>query len=278
MKLQAHAKINLSLKVLGKRPDGFHELTTRMVPLELHDEVSVELMQDEKGVVITSNDPTLPTGEENLMTIAVRALEQKTGVKRGWQMHVEKRIPSGAGLGGGSSDAAAVLRAVNELAGLGLSQAELVEVAGRIGSDVPFFLFDTACDATGRGEKLVPVEFPWRFDVLLLKPPFGIPTPWAYKNWASSKELASVSYKPQMCPWGEMVNDLERPVFEKYLLLPALKGWLQQRAEVEAAMMSGSGSTMYAILKEGHPSGDLERAAEEYCGEQTWICSTRVKA
>ena len=277
MTLSAHAKINLSLRILGKRSDGFHEVITRMLPLELHDEVSVELVDDSAGVRITSNLPDIPTDGSNLMAKAAAAIGEELGIRNGWRMHVEKRIPFGAGLGGGSSDAAAVLKAINAILNLGLSLDQLADIGGRIGSDVPFFLFDGVCDATGRGERITPVKFPWQFDVLLIKPPFGIPTPWAYKAWAGSRVAPDVDLSAQVLPWGEMVNDLERPVFEKHLLLPVLRQWLREQAGVKAAMMSGSGSTVFAILDDNVDAKALQKLVQDFCGDSTWVCHTRSR-
>jgi 4-diphosphocytidyl-2-C-methyl-D-erythritol kinase len=198
-------------------------------------------------------------------------------VTTGWHIHLEKRIPHGAGLGGGSSNAATVLQALNRLSGNVLTAAQLHEIAASLGSDVPFFLHGRACDASGRGEVLEPVsDFPWRLSLVLIKPPFGIATPWAYQRWAESLELKGVNYGPQECPWGEMVNDLERPVFQKWLMLPALKSWLIEQGESRAALMSGSGSTVFAVCHTEDGAELLARKAREFCGEtsQVMVCST----
>jgi 4-diphosphocytidyl-2-C-methyl-D-erythritol kinase len=270
LRLSAHAKINLSLRILGKRDDGFHALTTRMVPISIADEVEVERLAN-GATTLTCSDTTLPVDESNLALKALRAFEQRTGLHHAWRIHLEKHVPSGAGLGGGSSDAAAVLRALNELCGQPLSLEDLATIAGGIGSDVPFFLYGCACDARGRGEIVEPIPFPHTLTVVLIKPPFGIPTPWAYKNWASSLPLEGVRYEPQVCGWGELVNDLERPVFAKHLLLPALKTWLLEQTETEAALMSGSGSTMFAVVRAGADAQALASRAQAWCGDSTWV-------
>ena len=268
--LRAPAKINLSLRILGKRPDGFHELTTRMCRVSIFDTLQVTQREDTE-VSLTCSDPSVPTDETNLVMKALRAFEAATGQRHGWDIHLEKQIPHGAGLGGGSSDAAALLKAVNQLFGLPLSLEKIVSVAAQIGSDVPFFLYEQCCDATGRGEALTPVNFPWTLPIVLIKPPFGIPTAWAYRSWADSKETRGVLYAPQQCPWGDMVNDLERPAFEKYALLPTLKNWLLDQGETKAALMSGSGSTLYAIAESVAAAGELAKKARALCGESTWV-------
>ncbi|MDB6138260.1 MAG: 4-diphosphocytidyl-2C-methyl-D-erythritol kinase [Verrucomicrobiaceae bacterium] len=278
--LQAPAKINLSLRVLGRRPDGFHAVDTRMVRLSVGDVVKVERVAGSKSSVVCS-DASLPVDESNLALKALRVFEERSrsGWKLfpdklpapAWRIHLEKHIPAGAGLGGGSSDAAAVLKALNQLSGSPFTLAQLAEMAGPVGSDVPFFLFDSVCDATGRGEVIEPVAFPHELHVVLVKPPFGIPTAWAYQKWSASKELAGVLYAPQICPWGTMVNDLERPVFEKHLMLPTLKMWLLEQPETMAAMMSGSGSTVFAVAPSGVEAARLAQRAQQWCGETSWV-------
>jgi 4-diphosphocytidyl-2-C-methyl-D-erythritol kinase len=274
--LPAHAKVNLWLRVQGKRSDGFHEVDTRMCPIALADEVTVE--EAASGETrLTCSDPTIPTDESNLALKALRGFEKASGRSRAWHIHLEKRIPHGAGLGGGSSDAATVLRAVNRLSGSPLSPTQLHDVAASLGSDVPFFLHGRACDASGRGEVLAPVaNFPWELPLVLIKPPFGISTPWAYQRWAGSVELKGVPYAAQECPWGSMVNDLERPVFQKWLMLPALKTWLLEQPETRAALMSGSGSTMFAVCHSGDVAAALAERARDYCGESTLVMVSRT--
>jgi 4-diphosphocytidyl-2-C-methyl-D-erythritol kinase len=277
MQLPSPAKINLSLRVLGRREDGFHEVRTRLCKLDLCDLVEIEPLNGTTASALTVSDPAIPVDESNLALRALRAFEERTGICRGWRIHLEKHIPSGAGLGGGSSNAAITLQALNQLCGQPLSRPDLLALAATIGSDVPFFLLDSGtADASGRGEAVTPVEFPWRLPVVLIKPPFPIPTPWAYKNWAASKPLNGVLYAPQLCPWGAMVNDLERPVFERHLLLPVLKARLLEQAGTQAALMSGSGSTLFAITRTSVAAEDLAAAAREWCGSTAWVRVTHT--
>jgi len=269
LSLSAPAKINLSLRVLGKREDGFHAIETRMCPISIADRLDLSRLTE--GLEFTCSDTSLPLDESNLVIKALRAFEQRTRQHHGWRVHLEKSVPSGAGLGGGSSDAAAMLRGLNTLCGEPLSQAELLEIAGTIGSDVPLFVIGRTCDATGRGEIVTPVDFPHELTVVLIKPPFGVPTPWAYKTWASSQELAGVLYAPQKCTWGDMVNDLERPVFQKYALLPALKRWLLDQPETLAALMSGSGATMFAVVADAQAGTELALRAQHWVGDTAWV-------
>lgn len=266
LRIPSHAKINLWLRVMGKRPDGFHTVQTRMCPISLADEVHLSL-DDTQSVRLTCSDPTVPTDETNLALKALRAFERHTGRTVSCAIHLEKRIPHGAGLGGGSSNAAAVLDGLNRLSSQPLDQAALHSLAAELGSDVPFFLLRQTCDASGRGEIVTPVpDFEWKLPLVLIKPPFGISTPWAYQHWASSKPLHGIPSMPQTCPWGDMINDLERPVFEKWVMLPALKSWLLQQPETKAALMSGSGSTMFAITHSASGATELSARAREFCG------------
>ncbi len=275
--LPSPAKVNLWLRVLGKRPDGFHQVDTRMCPVTLADEVRLTV-KPAGAPVLTCSDPSVPSDESNLALKALRAFERATGSQWPCEIHLEKRIPHGAGLGGGSSNAAAVLRALDDLAGHPLAAEQLHAIAAALGSDVPFFLHGCVCDASGRGETLVPVPaFPWELPLVLIKPPFGISTPWAYQHWAASTELRGVLYAPQDCPWGAMVNDLERPVFQKWLMLPAVKTWLLEQPETRAALMSGSGSTMFAVCHSSGAAESLAAKAREFCGStsQVIVCSGR---
>lgn len=277
LELPSYAKINLWLRILGKREDGFHEVETRLVKVDVADTVSLALTGGAPGISLTCNIPGIPTDDSNLAIKALRAFEARAGASLGWRIHLEKRIPHGAGLGGGSGNAATILKAANQLSSNPLPLESLIEIAAGIGSDVPCFLLDTpAADGSGRGERVVPAEFPWQLPLVLIKPNFPIPTPWAYKNWSTSKELPGVLYAPQLCPWGSMVNDLERPVFEKHRLLPALKTWLLDHGGVRAALMSGSGSTMFAITHTEVQAAALAEEARQYCGDSAWVQVTRT--
>ncbi len=276
--IAAPAKTNLWLRILGKREDGYHEIETRMVALGLADRLRLQ-WRDDGQVVLRCSDPSLPTGGDNLVVKAVRALERHTGRSFGVGIDLEKHIPHGAGLGGGSSDAAAVLRALNEMASLHLSAPELAAVGAMIGSDIPFFLYDRPCDCRGRGEIVEPVpagEAPPSLRVFLHKPAFGIAASWAYRRYAESRECVGFSYSGQPGPWGELINDLERPVFEKFPVLGEMKSWLLARPGVCAALLSGSGSTMLAVLEEGADADELTRETLARYGENGWIWTGRT--
>jgi len=268
----APAKINLSLRVLRRRQDGFHDVETLMVALRgPEDVIRFELAEGRDGIRLICDDPLLPVGDDNLIMRAIQVFSSRTGREFTGEISLEKRIPSGAGLGGGSSDAASTLRGMNTISGGAFSDADLCGMAAEIGADVAFFVKARPAVCTGRGEQvtLFPGRIPAR-EVLLLKPCFSVATAWAYSQWEGSRELPGMNCSSQSSPWGELCNDLERPVFAKYLVLAAMKSWLLDQAETEFALMSGSGSTLFAILKDGHATEILlERSRMEF-GKSCW--------
>jgi len=191
----APAKLNLSLRVLGKRADGFHEIETLMVALPgLADRVSLE-PADEFGFECDAEG--VPSDERNLAVKAVRVFEEMTGTRVAGRLRLEKRIPHGAGLGGGSSDAAAVLRLLAKRHGEAAEAAQMHELAARLGSDVPFFLRGGAAWCRGRGERIEPADAPPPLRLLLLKPWFGVDTPDAYRRWKDAEPLPDKRMAPR---------------------------------------------------------------------------------
>lgn len=277
MRVLAPAKVNLSLRVLGRRSDGYHDLESLVVPVSVFDELEVE-HHPEGRLEFSCDAAGVPSDENNLVVRAIRLFCESCGLVPGVRVHLHKAIPHGAGLGGGSSDAASTLMALNRLFETGLALDALSRMAADIGSDVPFFLAQSPAWMRGRGEQVSPMRGLESVPLLLMKPPFGVPTPWAYKRWALSRPLEGIPYEPQRMEFGALVNDLERPVFEKYLVLADLKRWLLAQEEVRGALLSGSGSTVFAILKERGAGFALgERVVREF-GEEWWIylCETLV--
>lgn len=275
MRVLAPAKVNLSLRVLGRRSDGYHEIESLVVPVSVFDELEIE--HHPGGILeFTCDAEGVPSDDSNLVVRAIRLFCESCGLVAGVRVHLHKQIPHGAGLGGGSSDAAAVLSALNRLFETGLDLDVLCRMAADIGSDVPFFLLQSPAWMRGRGERVAPVSGMESVPLLLIKPPFGVPTPWAYKQWARSLPLEGIPYEPQPLESGALVNDLERPVFEKYLILADLKRWLIAQQEVRGALLSGSGSTVFAVLKQREMGFALgERVVREF-GENIWVylCET----
>src|SRR5206468_6017044 len=181
----APAKINLSLKILGRRDDGFHEIETLIAPIGLCDEIKIK--KNEGGVEFHCDDPSVPKGDDNLAIRAAKSFFATTKLKPAVSIELKKKIPHGAGLGGGSSDAASTLLALNQIFETKLTRTELSKLGSTIGSDVPFFTFESAAICTGRGELITPIDLRARLSILLLKPGFSISTAWAYSRWQHSQ-------------------------------------------------------------------------------------------
>jgi 4-diphosphocytidyl-2-C-methyl-D-erythritol kinase len=277
---QSPCKVNLLLNILGKRPDGFHELETVMQPINLFDRISFR--RSKGSLELTCSDPTLPVDRTNLVHRAAAAFLEAAGVKDGVAIHLEKRIPMAAGLGGGSGNAATTLLGLNELFGAPLAAERLHQIAASIGSDVPFFLQGGPAIATGRGEKIQSLSTFAALKgtaFLLIHPGFGVATAWAYQNLARFPEalhgrqgraenlvrLLNTFDLPTAV--GEFYNSLEAPVLEKYPVLEIHQKFLREHGAV-AALMSGSGSTTFGIFS----SHDVAKAVEVKVREKFGPC------
>lgn len=268
MTIQAPAKVNLALRILARRHDGYHEIETLMVPVSLADEMDLEISAG-SGVDVTCDDPDIPNGPENLVWRAVEAFQKWTGQQFSARIAIRKKIPHSAGLGGGSSDAAAVIKALDVLCESKLPEKALEEIAATLGSDIPFFIRCKPAICRGRGEQITPVDDVPPTKLLLLKPPFPVSTAWAYQTWKPSQPPSR-----QFLGDIELVNDLEFPVFQKYLIFPVIKAWLLAQEEVSAAMMTGSGSTLFAVLKKD--CGSLAQRAKEKFGKTLWTAQVTL--
>ena len=257
------------LNILGKRPDGFHELETVMQPVGVYDTLTFE--RKGAGVTLSCSDPELPIDATNLIYRAAALFFERAKLKEGVAIRLEKKVPVGGGLGGGSANAAVTLAALNEIFGNPLSN--LSELASQLGSDVPFFLQSKPALATGRGEKIEPLGlFPalkgkW---FLLLYPGFGIPTVWAYKNLQPpygkpGKATELIKTLSRGVDPTAFSNSLEAPVLRKYPLLQLLQEFLRESGAL-VIMMSGSGSTTFAICSGESQARDLERKTQEKFG------------
>jgi len=274
MQVLAPAKINLSLKILGRRGDGFHEIETLIAPISLADKIDIE--KQSRWIDFSCDDPTVPSGDENLVVRVAKAFFEKTRISSGVRIKLHKKIPHGAGLGGGSSDAAATLPALNQLFETKLSREELAKLGSTIGSDVSFFLFESVAVCKGRGEIVNPTTVKKKLSILLLKPAFSVSSAWAYSRWQDSREIPGILYQPQNFDGQSFLNDLERPVFEKFVFLAHLKTWLLKQAEVGAALMSGTGSTVFAVMRD-HADIDLvAKRAREELDPEIWTCASET--
>jgi len=277
-------KVNLLLNILGKRPDGFHELETVMQPMRLFDQL--QFTRVGSGVRLTCNDPSLPTDSGNLVHRAATTFLERAGIKDGVEIHLEKKIPLAAGLGGGSGNAATTLLALNELFGQPLAFAHLDQIAASLGSDIPFFLQDKPALALGRGEKVSSLEpFPALRGAafLLIHPGFGISTAWAYKELARfptalhgrpgrARQLIELLNSGNLARAGTaFYNSLEAPALEKYPLLGLYQDFLRAQGAA-ATLMSGSGSTTFAVAR-----GEADaRRLEELVRSKFGPCWTAV--
>ena len=244
----APAKINLSLRIKGKREDGYHEIDTIMAKLDLADELD---FHNSRTTTLLCDAPGVPTDASNLVIKAILEFEKSYGRKAKQRITLTKRIPYAAGLGGGSSDAATTLLAVNEILGTQYDPEELAAMAAAVGSDVAFFLNPVLSRCTGRGEQVRPLTpfAQWTSPIVLLKPQFGVSTPRAYRDFSSARRLKGIPYDVQTVNGLRISNDLERPVFTKFPFLGMLKLWMLNRPGVKAALMSGSGSCMFALTE-----------------------------
>jgi 4-diphosphocytidyl-2-C-methyl-D-erythritol kinase len=277
MQVIAPAKINLSLRVLGRRSDGFHEIETFITPISLCDEIRIEQRSAKQEIAFRCDDQSVPKGEDNIVVRAAKAFFEETKITSGVSIALKKRIPHGAGLGGGSSDAASTLLALNELFETNLPREALAKMAETIGSDVPFFIFQSAAVCKGRGEMVSPTRLREQLSMLLLKPEFGVPTQWAYSRWRDSREVPGVSFGVQQFNEQSFANDLERPVFEKFVFLAQLKLWLIKQPEVGAALMSGSGSTVFAVIRDKTDVDRLAMRAKAELDPELWTCACETR-
>ena len=275
-------KVNLLLNVLGKRPDGFHELETVLHPVSVCDQMTFE--RGGVGINLSCSDASLPADASNLAHRAAAAFLQAAKINEGVSIHLEKKIPLAAGLGGGSGNAATTLLALNEIFDQPLSSAKLNELAAALGSDVPFFLQNQPALAIARGEKIQPLDpFAALRDkaFLLIHPGFGVSTPWAYQ--ALARFPAALNGQPGRarrliatlqtgdCPaaGAEFYNSLEAPVLEKYPLLALFQEFLRAHGAL-AAMMSGSGSTTFAIVENISTGESLLEKFKAKFGQTCW--------
>lgn len=252
-RVPAHAKINLSLKVLGKRPDGFHEIRTVFQTIGLHDDLEIDFTPGKRTSIELDDPMGLP---DNLVLRAARLLFDQARVTGMLRMKLHKRIPAGGGLGGGSSDAAAALMGLSALTGANLDLAALMRLGSALGSDVPFFMVGGAALGLGRGEELYPLpEMPPK-PVLVLAPEIHVSTPEAYKALKrpdlTSLDLPSKLNIFQAFVWGSFCadaaeNDFEDAVFQ---LHPELERWQRklERHGARPARLSGSGATLFGVF------------------------------
>ena len=276
-------KVNLILNILGKRADGFHELETVMQPVDVCDEMT--FARGGTGITLTCSHPELPVDSKNLVHRAATAFLAAANISDGVRIHLQKNLPLAGGIGGGSANAAVTFTALNELFGAPLTLPKLHELAAALGSDVPFFLHDQPALATGRGEKVKTLE---NFPALkgraffLAHPGFGISTPWSYQNLArfpealngkagrAQKLIACLQAGDLKAAAAEVYNSLEAPAFDKFPVLSLYQEFLLENGAA-VALMSGSGSTTFAVVQSQAAAESLAEQFKTKFGAHNWL-------
>lgn len=271
--LKAPAKVNWFLVVSGKREDGYHDIQSLIQGIDLFDTLGFE----ESGRLELITDAAIPPGE-NLVLKAAELLKKATQTRRGARITLHKKIPVSAGLGGGSSDAAATLTGLGRLWGIELGQKELLELSASLGSDIPFFLDTRAALVGGRGEKVTPVSLKRRWPLLLVKPDFGVSTARAYgllKEYSGKipdtkgllRALDSGDFSSVK---AVMKNSLEAPVFREHPAVKEIKDALIERGAL-MSLMSGSGPTVFGVFRVRE---EAERASTAFPAHWTSVVET----
>ena len=266
--LKAPAKVNLFLEILGKRDDGYHEIETIMQEIDLAD--SLQFEETQEGVTLECNDKNIPANQDNLVCKAANLILEECGIKKGVLINLEKNIPVGAGLGGGSSDAATTLKALNSLWKVGLNNEELMEFAAKLGSDIPFFINGKTALCRGRGELITPVEVRNRMDYIILFPRVHISTETIYKNLKIdlTKKRKDVSFFLDALKYSEVAsiskllfNRLEEIIFATYPDLLQVKSTLESFGFCGLSI-SGSGSAFFGLCNDRHQAEVIKSKIE----------------
>ena len=257
--VHAPAKVNLILRILDRRPDGYHNLWSIMHTVALEDAVTMRA-SSQRGIRLACNVGGLSVDHTNLVWRAASAVLDRAQLSVGVDIELDKRVPMGAGLGGGSSDAAATILGLNQSLQLGWSREKMAEVGQALGSDVAFFLFAPSAIVSGRGESVRPVTIEGGRWIVLVKPTFGIETKWAYQELAATRAAVrqlSADHgeldRRDRLTWGQVAasveNDFEIPVFTKHPQLGEIKRFLLKRG-AQFALLSGSGATVFGLFEE----------------------------
>ena len=256
LQVNGYAKINLTLDILGTRADGYHEVAMVMQSIGLHDTIAME--KTEGKVSLSIDVPGLAADASNLAVRAAALIKEHCHLAGGVSMQLTKRIPIAAGLAGGSADAAAVLRGMNALYDLRLSDAELCALGARLGSDIPFVLMGGTMIATGRGEILTRLPAMPRTHVVLAKPPVSVSTSWAYRTYDAegaarrpdtARIQQAIAQQDRKAIASLLCNVLERVTIKKYAVVETYKTMMREHGAL-ASMMSGSGPTVFALVEE----------------------------
>ncbi len=259
------AKINLGIEVLGKRPDGYHEIRTLFQSVDFADRLEFQISR-EKGIVLRGDDPAVPWDETNLVFRAASLLMETFPDAPGVEINVFKNVPPGRGLGGGSSNAAITLYALNELWGLGLAKHELRARAARLGADVPYFLEGGLCLGEGRGDILSSLHELPPLSCVLVIPAFPVSTAEIYARvpLTSARKDSKMSEFLARREFGRLENELEQTILSLYPRLQAIKAFFLER-EAVLTLVSGSGSAVFGLFED---RAEAAGAASEWKGEE----------
>lgn len=276
---KAYAKINLSLDVTGRRNDGYHIVRMIMQTVELHDTLTFQ--QDDTGIIrISSSDKRLTTGKDNLIWKVCELMRKEAGIKSGISISLDKRIPIAAGMAGGSADAAAAFRGLNELFGLGISDEKMCELAVKLGADIPFCILGGTALSEGIGEVLTPLPSMPDCTILICKPQIDVSTGWVYKELDSVRiedhpdtdaivEAIQNASIAEIC--RHMKNVLEPVTGAKFKVIGQIEDIMMETGALNA-MMSGSGPTVFGIFENrAKAESAYQMLKEEGHGEQLYI-------
>ncbi|MEH6938422.1 4-(cytidine 5'-diphospho)-2-C-methyl-D-erythritol kinase [Bacillus sp. JJ664] len=271
--VKAPAKINLSLDVVGKRDDGYHDVKMIMTTIDLADRIELELLQEDK-IIVTSHNRYVPDDQRNLAYQAAVVLKEMFGIKQGAHIFITKNIPVAAGLAGGSSDAAAVLRGLNKLWNLNCSLDELAEIGSKIGSDVSFCVYGGTAIATGRGEKIQHIDTPPPCWVILAKPAQGVSTATVYqklklddvKHPDVDKMVQAISEKKYEDICDSLGNVLESVTLQLHPEVAMIKEQMK-RFGADAVLMSGSGPTVFGLVRHDSRMNRVYNGLKGFCDQ-----------
>jgi 4-diphosphocytidyl-2-C-methyl-D-erythritol kinase len=282
VKIRAPAKINLRLRVVGKRADGYHLLDTIMLPISLYDEINIDKGRKVRKttrrnhLTVTCDDPLVPQNEKNLAYKAASILLDEKGIDYSVQIHIRKRIPVGAGLGGGSTDAAATMVGLNRLFRLGYTSAQLEKLSLTLGADVPFFIRGVPARARGIGERLTLLHGVPPLCLIVLYPNLPVGTAWVYNNLHAKLTKAIVNTSINLALGSParfrklLVNDLETVTMGRYPRIGLLKEELVQQGAV-GALMSGSGSSVFGVFPSRRSAEQAFRRLRKEKGVQAFL-------
>lgn len=277
--VKAYAKINLGLKILGRDEiDGYHILDMVELPIELHDRIEIYELPEGYDEIITCDDRNVPTDESNLVAKTMRVLRETFDIKKNFRIHIHKIIPIGAGLGGGSADAAIVLKTMIKLLKISISEDELISLGNKIGSDVPFCLLNKAARINGKGEKIKPIKIKKGFDIIIAKPKKGLSTKEVYAKYDELSDESKGDIDLLIKGLEEnnldlikdnIVNDLEYPAINLDSDIQKAKDVMKAKG-LEIVQMTGSGSCVFGLSRNEKQLEEIQKELQKL-GFKTFI-------